>query len=162
MAFLMTAAEALTEEINNIGNIDTSETMENLEKLKDVDPNKVVEYFKGKIPDFISFGMTVLLALVIYFIGSRLIKLLRRIVRRSLERSQVDTGVVQFVDALVKAIAYAVLLLTIISLFGIETTSFIAVFGSAGLAVGLALQGSLANFAGGVLILALKPFGVGD
>ena len=87
MAFLMTAAEALTEEINNIGNIDTSETMENLEKLKDVDPNKVVEYFKGKIPDFISFGMTVLLALVIYFIGSRLIKLLRRIVRRSLERS---------------------------------------------------------------------------
>ena len=123
MAFLMTAAEALTEEINNIGNIDTSETMENLEKLKDVDPNKVVEYFKGKIPDFISFGMTVLLALVIYFIGSRLIKLLRRIVRRSLERSQVDTGVVQFVDALVKAIAYAVLLLTIISLFGIETTS---------------------------------------
>ena len=65
MAFLMTAAEALTEEINNIGNIDTSETMENLEKLKDVDPNKVVEYFKGKIPDFISFGMTVLLALVI-------------------------------------------------------------------------------------------------
>ena len=86
MAFLMTAAEALTEEINNIGNIDTSETMENLEKLKDVDPNKVVEYFKGKIPDFISFGMTVLLALVIYFIGSRLIKLLRRIVRRSLEQ----------------------------------------------------------------------------
>ena len=147
MAFLMTAAEALTEEINNIGNIDTSETMENLEKLKDVDPNKVVEYFKGKIPDFISFGMTVLLALVIYFIGSRLIKLLRRIVRRSLERSQVDTGVVQFVDALVKAIAYAVLLLTILSVYGFETRSIIAVLGSAGLAVGQALPVPYTNIA---------------
>lgn len=140
----------------------TDETLENLEKLKDVNGNQILEFFKGKIPNIISFGLTVLLALLVYFIGTRLIRFLRKFVRRSLERSGVDTGVMQFVDALVKAMAYALLFLVIIGFFGIETTSFIAVLGSAGIAVGLALQGSLSNFAGGVLILALKPFVVGD
>ena len=140
----------------------TDETLENLEKLKEVNGNQILEFFKGKIPNVISFGLTVLLALLVYFIGTRLIRFLRKFVRRSLERSGVDTGVMQFADALVKATAYALLFLVIIGFFGIETTSFIAVLGSAGIAVGLALQGSLSNFAGGVLILALKPFVVGD
>ncbi len=159
MAVVMAVTEAITESMNNIDNL---ETLENLEKLQDVEVNQVLEYFKGKLPALVSFGMTVLLAVIVYFIGMKLIKLLRKIVRRWLERSQVDLGVVQFADAFVKAVAYIVLFMLIIGLFGIETTSFLAVFGSAGLAVGLALQGSLSNLAGGVLILALKPFTVGD
>lgn len=161
MAYLLTAGESITDAVNNI-DIENLELPENLEKLQEVEVNQVVEYFKGKIPDLISFGVTVLLALLVYFIGSKLIKFLRKVVRHSLERSQVDLGVIQFADALVKVVSYVVLFLVIIGLFGIETTSFIAVFGSAGLAVGLALQGSLSNFAGGVLILALKPFVIGD
>jgi len=133
-----------------------------LENLQNMEVNQIVEYVKGMIPDVISFGLTIILALVVYFIGSKMIKYLRKFIHRSFEKSGVDKGVIQFADALIKALAYALLFVVIIGLFGIETTSFIAVFGSAGVAIGLALQGSLSNFAGGVLILALKPFVVGD
>ncbi len=143
-----------------------TENVENIEELQhivqDVEVNQVLNYLEGKIPDLVDFLVTVLFAVIIYLIGTKLIKLLRKITRRWLERSNVDKGVVQFADAFVKVIAYVLLFIMIISFFGIETTSFIAAFGSAGLAVGMALQGSLSNFAGGVLILGLKPFGVGD
>lgn len=79
-----------------------------------------------------------------------------------MERRDVDTGVRQFVLPLIKYALYLVLIFIIMGLFGIATTSAVAVLGSAGVAVGLALQGSLSNFAGGVLILLLKPFRVGD
>ena len=77
-------------------------------------------------------------------------------VKRSSGRSSVDTGVVQFLDELVKWGAYAVLILSILARFGIQTTSFITLLGSAGVAIGLSLQGSLANFAGGILILVTE------
>lgn len=133
-----------------------------MENLQDIEVNQILEYIESKIPDLISFGMTVVMALVVYFIGIKLIKYCRKFIRRSLDKSGVDKGVVQFADALIRVLAYALLFIVVISLFGIETTSFIAVFGSAGVAIGLALQGSLSNFAGGVLILALRPFVVGD
>ena len=79
-----------------------------------------------------------------------------------MERRNADVGVIQFLSAVVKYALYFILILTILSLFGIATTSAVAVLGSCGVAVGLALQGSLSNFAGGVLILLLKPFVVGD
>ena len=79
-----------------------------------------------------------------------------------MERRDVDTGVRQFVLPLIKYELYLVLIFIIMGLFGIATTLAVAVLGSAGVAVGLALQGSLSNFAGGVLILLLKPFRVGD
>ena len=81
---------------------------------------------------------------------------------RSMERSDADAGVRQFVTPLVKYTLYVILIFMIMGLFGIATTSAVAVLGSAGVAIGLALQGSLSNFAGGVLILLLKPFVVGD
>ena len=79
-----------------------------------------------------------------------------------MEHHDVDTGVIQFLTAIVKYGLYIVMIMTILSLFGVATTSVVAVLGSAGVAIGLALQGSLSNFAGGVLILLLKPFKVGD
>ncbi len=106
--------------------------------------------------------MKVLIALLVFFISSRLIKLVRRLVRRSMERAGADTGLVQFIDSLLKAFLYFVLVMLIASGFGVDTASVIALAGSAGLAAGLALQGSLSNFAGGVLILMVKPFKVGD
>lgn len=103
-----------------------------------------------------------LLALVVFFIGVQLIKLVRRILRKSFERRNVDMGVSRFLDSLVKTVLYMLLLFMIASSFGLDATSVVALVGSAGVAIGLAVQGSLSNFAGGVLILLLKPFKVGD
>lgn len=83
-------------------------------------------------------------------------------VRRSMERTGTDEGVKQFVTPLIKYTLYLMLIFMLMGLFGIATTSVVALLGSAGVAVGLALQGSLSNLAGGVLILLLKPFRVGD
>lgn len=124
--------------------------------------NRFTQYINEHIPNIIGFGIKVLLAFIFFFIGAKLIKLLRRIVRRSLERSTVDKGVEQFVDSAVKVLLYSVLIFTIAANFGVDTTSVAALLASGGLAIGFALQGSLSNFAGGVLILLLKPFVVGD
>ena len=82
--------------------------------------------------------------------------------RRSFERTGADTGVMQFVDSMLKFGLYALLIFMIATNFGVESSSVAALIASAGVAVGLALQGSLSNFAGGILILLLKPFAVGD
>ena len=92
----------------------------------------------------------------------RIIAQLMGAIRRSMERAGADVGLVQFIDSLLKALLYFVLVMLIASGFGVDTTSVVALAGSAGLAAGLALQGSLANFAGGVLLLMVKPFKVGD
>ena len=124
--------------------------------------NKLTEYLQSKFPDIIGFGIKVILALVVFEIGRRLIKWVRKLVRVSMEKSSVDKGVEQFVDSFLKFGLYALLIFTIATSFGVDTASIAALLASAGVAVGLALQGSLSNFAGGVLILILKPFVVGD
>lgn len=123
---------------------------------------KFADYVNDNIPKLIGFGVRVLLALLVFFIGVKIIKLIRKIVRRSLQKSSVDKGVEQFVDSLLKFVLYVILILSIGSNFGIDTASAAAVLASGGVAIGLALQGALSNFAGGVLILILKPFVVGD
>lgn len=113
-------------------------------------------------PKLLESGMSLFWSIVFLFIGLKLIKILRKLLRGTLERASVDVGVVQFLDALVKFGSYAVLILVLLARVGVQTTSFITLLGSAGVAIGLSLQGSLANFAGGILILILKPFVVGD
>ena len=117
---------------------------------------------EDNIPTIISFGIKVLLALVFFFVGGKIIKWLRKVVKRSLERTGADTGVMQFVDSMLKFGLYALLIFMIATNFGVESSSVAALIASAGVAIGLALQGSLSNFAGGILILLLKPFAVGD
>ena len=125
---------------------------------------------KGAVQEFLSalpekalnLGLRIFLAAVFFLIGVRLIKLLRKIIRKSMERANAELGVIQFVDSFVKATLYVVLVMGLASSFGLDAASVVAVLGSAGVAIGLAVQGSLSNLAGGVLILALKPFRVGD
>lgn len=124
--------------------------------------NQLTQYVQDSIPGLITFGLKVLAALVAFFIGRLVIRWIRKIVRRSFERSGADKGVQQFVDSLLKYGLYALLVFSLISSLGFDTTSVAAVLASGGVAIGLALQGSLSNFAGGVLILLLKPFVVGD
>lgn len=124
--------------------------------------NQLTQYVQDSIPELITFGLKVLAALVAFFIGRLVIRWIRKIVRRSFDRSGADKGVEQFVDSLLKYGLYALLVFSLISSLGFDTTSVAAVLASGGVAIGLALQGSLSNFAGGVLILLLKPFVVGD
>lgn len=146
-------------------------TTENGEIMQDVaeattktvkEVNQLKEYVNAHIPGLINFGIQVLLALVIFFIGVKLIKFVRKLVRRSLERAGVDKGVEQFVDSILKFLLYFILIFSIGTKFGLDAASAAAMLASSGVAIGLALQGSLSNFAGGILILILKPFVVGD
>lgn len=122
----------------------------------------VKKYLYSLLPDLIAFASTVILAVVVYFIGTRVIKFLMKTYDRWAERREVDEGVRQFLRSVIRAALYLVLVFIILTFFGVTTASVVAVLGSAGLTLGLALQGSLSNFAGGVIILIMKPFKVGD
>ncbi len=135
---------------------------EGLETLQKVDKNVIQQYLEDMLPDILNFAVQIILAVLLYLVGKRIISFIRKILRKSLERREIDLGVRQFLDSVSKYSLYFVLWLMILTLFGITTASVIAVLGSAGLTFGLAVQGSLANFAGGVLILLLGPFHVGD
>lgn len=138
-------------------------TLENaVELVKGTDSSVIGDWLKGLLPWFLNFGFQILLAVVVYAVGARIIKFVRKIVRRWMERADADIGVKQFIDSLVKYSLYFILVVIILTFFGVTTASVVAVLGSAGLALGLAVQGTLSNFAGGVLILLLKPFHVGD
>lgn len=102
------------------------------------------------------------LAIITLLIGLWVIGLVGRLLKVSMEKSKVDPTLVPFISSLVGWILKLLLFISVASMIGIATTSFIAVLGAAGLAIGLALQGSLANFAGGVLIMIFKPYRVGD
>lgn len=121
------------------------------------------EKFLDTLPEkALGLGVRVLVAAILFFAGSKLIKLIRKITKKSLQRANVETGIIQFLDGLIKACLYGLLVLVIAGNFGFDATSVVALVGSAGVTVGLALQGSLSNLAGGLLILLLKPFRVGD
>lgn len=123
----------------------------------------LIQTYLQQLPDkALRFGVRVLFALIFFLIGVQVIRLVRKIVRRSLKRGNADVGVMQFLDSFIKVVMYVLLVFMIASGFGLDATSVVALLGSAGVAIGLAVQGSLSNFAGGVLILLLKPFRVDD
>lgn len=129
---------------------------------EDFDPT-VIEKFLSSLPEkALNLGVRIVFALLFFFIGVQVIKLIRKIVRKSMARANVEMGAVQFVDSFIKAAMYVVLVFLLASYFGVDAASIVALVGSAGVAIGLAVQGSLSNLAGGVLILLLKPFKVGD
>lgn len=101
-------------------------------------------------------------ALIVWIIGKKILKALLKVLGKALDRSRLDEGVTKFMLSLSRFAGNVVLVIMIIDILGFDTTSFIAVLGSAGIALGMSLQGSLANVAGGILILLFKPFAVGD
>ncbi len=120
------------------------------------------KYFDQIIDMVVAYGAKILLAIVVLIIGLVVIKRVLKTVRKMLEKRKVDPSLTPFLTSIIGALLKIMLVISIASMVGVEMTSFVAILGAAGLAVGLALQGSLANFAGGVLILILKPFKVGD
>lgn len=133
-----------------------------LQSQESLDPGAVEKWLSGLPDKALHMGLRIVLALVVFLLGMQVIKLLRRILKKSLTRGKVDVGVRQFTDSFVKAVLYILLIFMIARGFGVDAASVVALLGSAGVAIGLAVQGSLSNLAGGVLILILKPFLVGD
>lgn len=110
----------------------------------------------------VQFGTKLIAAVVVLIIGLWIVKRVLKIFDLTMENRKVEVTLHQFMHSMVSVILKSILLIIFASMVGIETTSLIAILGAAGLAIGLALQGSLSNFAGGVLILFFKPFKVGD
>lgn len=123
----------------------------------------LLEMFLNKIANTaMNLGGRILLALVILFIGSKVIKVVLKLVKKAFGRAAIEVSVEQFLYSLIRVALYVVLAFLVASNCGVDAASIIALLGSAGVAVGLALQGSLSNVAGGVLILVMRPFRVGD
>ena len=110
----------------------------------------------------LTFCKNLVVAAIVYFIGRYLIKLIIKLFTKMLEKSKVDTTLYTFLNSIINVVCWFVLAIVIVGILGIETSSFIALFASAGVAIGMALSGTLQNFAGGVMILLFRPFKVGD
>lgn len=130
------------------------------ENVKDILNFK--EYMSEQLPAIVGFGIKVVLAVIAFFVGRKLISLAIRFLKRSLEKTKVDAGVVQFACSVGKAVLYMMLVFNIAISLGVTESSVAALLGTAGVTIGLALQGGLANLAGGVMLLLFKPFVVGD
>ena len=110
----------------------------------------------------ITYGPRFLLAIAVLIIGMRLIKEMGKAIQRIMTKRKMDPSLIPFTRGLLTMLLKVMLVISVIQMVGVETTSFVAVLGAAGIAVGLALSGTLQNFAGGVIILLFKPFKVGD
>lgn len=132
-----------------------------LEEISDK-VSKLSEITDGLLDKLVNFGIDLLIAIAIFVFGRLVLKLISKFIGNLLKKSNIDAGVTKFLDSILKALGYIIIIIIICGQIGIQTTSFITLLGTAGISIGLALQGSLSNFAGGVLILVGKPFVVGN
>ena len=147
-----------TEETEGLAELGTE-----LQELKELSqPDVLLDMVKGWIPDLTSLGIKLLIALVIFLVGRKIIGLILRMAKHSFERAGMEISVMKFLNSLIGFCLNALLIFIIAGQMGIDSASIVAILGSAGLALGLALQESLKNLAGGIVILIMKPFRVGD
>lgn len=156
MDTLSETADKVDQGLQNMGLDGTSVK----QSLKDILNFK--EYLTEQLPALTGFCIKVVLSIIVFFVGRRIISWIVNIMRKSLERANIDAGVVQFISSAGKAVLYMLLIFNIAISLGVKESSVAALLGTAGVTVGLALQGGLANLAGGVLLLIFKPFVVGD
>lgn len=120
------------------------------------------ELIQKMVNGLISFGLKVGIAILVFYVGRYIIRKLYKMVYNVMTHRHIDQSLTTFVLSLIRMVLYFILVISIIGILGLETSSFLAIFASAGVAIGMALSGTLQNFAGGVLILLLKPYKVGD
>ena len=130
-----------------------------MEVLRSTPPKELVEEM---ITSFIKFGIKVLIALVIYFIGAWLIRKFKKVIAKAFTKRGADATLTSFIQSLVTAILWIILIMVMISTLGINTTSLAALLAAGGMAIGMAMSGTVQNFAGGLILLAFKPFKAGD
>ncbi|MDE6490145.1 MAG: mechanosensitive ion channel [Muribaculaceae bacterium] len=132
---------------------------EDLKQLPAMSLDDLLSRFTSTLVDF---AIHLAIAIVVFYVGKLIINKLYSLVSSIMIRRKVDRSLTTFVLSLIKIVLFFILIVTVIGIIGIETSSFIAIFASAGVAIGMALSGTLQNFAGGVLILLLKPYKIGD
>ncbi len=151
--------------------VDSLATKLNPDSIAAMTPDKIVDQFKyldlGSLvtslsSQLISLGLRILAAILIFYIGKFIINKIYNLARAIMVRKDFDRSLISFLLSFIRITLLFLLIITVIGVLGIETSSFIAIFASAGVAIGMALSGTLQNFAGGVLILLLKPYKVGD
>ncbi|WP_458459872.1 mechanosensitive ion channel family protein [Pseudobutyrivibrio sp.] len=142
--------------------MDTVETVSADELVQDIQTGVFQQQLESLVPKFWSFFWSAILALIVFFIGTRIIKGVIKLFHRAMNIKDVDPGVETFLESVLRWILYIILLTIILGLFGVTTTSISAAVAGLGVTIGLALQGALSNFAGGILILLMHPFRVGD
>lgn len=130
-----------------------------LDQTKDLDPQEILDQVTQIGLDY---GPKVLGAIAVWIIGSWIIKAIVGVLGKTMVKTKTDTSLQPFLKGLAGGLLKAMLVISVLGMLGIEMTSFIAILGAAGLAVGMALSGTLQNFAGGVMILIFKPFKIGD
>ncbi|MFD1770454.1 mechanosensitive ion channel family protein [Sphingobacterium suaedae] len=127
---------------------------------------EVQQHWDSFISSAVAWAPRILTALIsaflIYLIGSWLIRIIKRVIDKAFKKRDMDVSLQRFLTNLVSWVLNILLFIVVVTQLGVQTSAFVAIIGAAGLAIGLALQGSLSNFAGGILILLLKPFKVGD
>ena len=154
MIMLMTASD----EAEQIASESVEKAVENVEHQIGA-----LQRYVATMPDkLILLCAHVVMALVMFVIGTRVIAFLRGFVRRALQKANASETAVQFLDSAIRAVLYVILVFSILQIFGLQAASIATVIGSVGVTVGLAIQGSLSNCIGGILLLTLKPFKVGD
>ena len=145
------------------GGVDEQFGMQTVEDIGNNIKSGAIQTYIDELPGkLLSMGVRVVFTFILVIIGIKLIKMVRNAVSKALTKAKVEKGVIQFTDSLLKAVLTVLLILWVAVNFGVEATSIAALISSVSIAIGLALQGSLSNFAGGILILLLKPFKVGD
>ena len=130
-----------------------------VETIRTTPPN---ELLTGTLSSVAKFGLKVLLALLIYIVGAWLIRKTKKIIAKAFEKRKSDTTLSSFIQSLVTALLWIVLILCMVGTLGINTTSIAALLAAGGMAVGMAMSGAVQNFAGGLILLAFKPFKVGE
>lgn len=152
-----TSASALTDILT--ATPASAEIQQDLQQLK---PNVILETIKGWTPGLLALGYRLLAAAIIMFIGTRIAQFVRGFLKRTFQRMDLDLSVSKFLLSVVNAGIYAISAFMALDKLGVPSASIVALLGSAGLAIGLSLQGSLANVAGGILIMMTRPFKLHD
>lgn len=143
-----------TDELQQSAEASVNEMTENMSQFSN--------YIQEHIPNLINLGIKIIIAIIIFMIGRVIIKWIRKSIRYSFQVKETDAGIATFVDSMVKFGLYILLIIIIAGNLGIELSSITVLFASAGVGVSLALQDFITNFAGGIMILLLRPFTVGD
>ncbi|MGM0481852.1 MAG: mechanosensitive ion channel family protein [Pseudomonadota bacterium] len=122
----------------------------------------ILEWINNNQGMLIEYAIKVFIAILVMFVAKMISNFTTRVMRRGMEKKEVDNAVISFLSAIVKSVIFISALLVALSQVGVQTTSFIAILGAAGLAIGLALQGSLSNIASGVLLIMFRPMRAGE
>ena len=154
-------AEAVAEAANEspLAIHSVEDVKESVEQLFSVDYSQLIDKL---LEGALVVGLKIIAALVIYYIGRWIVRRVMKFMDKIYEKKSVEKSLRSFLSGVVKVLLYVVIVLIIIQVLGINTTSLVAMLASAGLAIGMALSGTLQNFAGGVMILLLRPYRIGD